>query len=98
MCHAGPTGAALSSLNLRNQFWTSRGIAVLDVNYGGSTGFGRAYRERLYGNWGVVDVEDCINGVKFLGARGKGAAKRPVITGGSAGGYTTATAPAFHAF
>jgi dipeptidyl aminopeptidase/acylaminoacyl peptidase len=96
--HGGPTSSASSTLSLRNQFWTSRGIAVLDVNYGGSTGFGRAYRERLYGNWGVVDVEDCINGVKFLGAQGKVDEKRAVITGGSAGGYTTLAALAFHDF
>jgi dipeptidyl aminopeptidase/acylaminoacyl peptidase len=96
--HGGPTSSASSTLSLRNQFWTSRGIAVLDVNYGGSTGFGRAYRERLFGNWGVVDVEDCINGVKFLAARGKVDEKRAVITGGSAGGYTTLAALAFHDF
>ena len=96
--HGGPTSSASSTLSLRNQFWTSRGIAVLDVNYGGSTGFGRAYRERLYGNWGVVDVEDCINGVKFLGAQGKVDEKRAVITGGSAGGYTALAALAFHDF
>jgi dipeptidyl aminopeptidase/acylaminoacyl peptidase len=96
--HGGPTSSASSTLSLRNQFWTSRGIAVLDVNYGGSTGFGRAYRERLYGNWGVVDVEDCINGVKFLAAHGKVDEKRAVITGGSAGGYTTLAALAFHDF
>src|SRR5882757_4229873 len=96
--HGGPTSSASSTLSLRNQFWTSRGIAVLDVNYGGSTGFGRAYRERLYGNWGVVDVEDCINGVKFLGAQGKVDENRAVITGGSAGGYTTLAALAFHDF
>jgi dipeptidyl aminopeptidase/acylaminoacyl peptidase len=96
--HGGPTSSASSTLSLRNQFWTSRGIAVLDVNYGGSTGFGREYRERLYGNWGVVDVEDCINGVKFLAAHGKVDAKRAVITGGSAGGYTTLAALAFHDF
>jgi dipeptidyl aminopeptidase/acylaminoacyl peptidase len=96
--HGGPTSSASSTLSLRNQFWTSRGIAVLDVNYGGSTGFGRAYRERLYGNWGVVDVEDCISGVKFLAAHGKVDEKRAVITGGSAGGYTTLAALAFHDF
>jgi dipeptidyl aminopeptidase/acylaminoacyl peptidase len=96
--HGGPTSSASSTLSLRNQFWTSRGIAVLDVNYGGSTGFGRAYRERLYGNWGVVDVEDCINGVKFLAAHGKVDENRAVITGGSAGGYTTLAALAFHDF
>jgi dipeptidyl aminopeptidase/acylaminoacyl peptidase len=96
--HGGPTSAASSTLSLRNQFWTSRGIAVLDVNYGGSTGFGREYRERLYDNWGVVDVEDCINGVKFLGSQGRVDAKRAVITGGSAGGYTTLAALVFHDF
>ena len=96
--HGGPTSSASSTLSLRNQFWTSRGVAVLDVNYGGSTGFGRSYRERLYGNWGVVDVEDCINGVKFLGAQGKVDEKRAVITGGSAGGYTALAALAFHDF
>jgi len=96
--HGGPTASASSTLQLRNQFWTSRGIAVLDVNYGGSTGFGREYRERLWGTWGVVDVEDCINGVKFLAANGLVDAKRAVITGGSAGGYTTLAALAFHDF
>jgi dipeptidyl aminopeptidase/acylaminoacyl peptidase len=97
-CHGGPTSAASSTLSLRNQYWTSRGIAVLDVNYGGSTGFGRAYRERLWGNWGVVDVEDCINGAKFLAQQGLIDDKRAVISGGSAGGYTTLAALAFHDF
>jgi len=96
--HGGPTAAASSTFSLYNQFWTSRGIAVLDMNYGGSTGFGREYRERLYGNWGVVDVEDCINGVKFLAQQGLVDAKRAVITGGSAGGYTALAALAFHDF
>jgi dipeptidyl aminopeptidase/acylaminoacyl peptidase len=96
--HGGPTAAASSTLSLRNQFWTSRGIAVLDVNYGGSTGFGREYRERLDGNWGVVDVEDCINGVMFLAQQGLVDGKRAVITGGSAGGYTALAALAFHDF
>jgi dipeptidyl aminopeptidase/acylaminoacyl peptidase len=96
--HGGPTSSASSALSLRNQFWTSRGIAVLDVNYGGSSGFGREYRERLWGTWGVVDVEDCINGVKFLGAQGLADDKRAVITGGSAGGYTALAALAFHDF
>jgi dipeptidyl aminopeptidase/acylaminoacyl peptidase len=94
-CHGGPTSAASSTLNLGIQFWTSRGIAVLDVNYGGSTGFGRAYRERLYGNWGIVDVDDCVNGAKFLIAQNAVDEKRAVITGGSAGGYTTLAALVF---
>jgi dipeptidyl aminopeptidase/acylaminoacyl peptidase len=94
-CHGGPTGAASSSLSLSTQYWTSRGIAVLDVNYGGSTGFGREYRERLYGNWGIVDVDDCVNGAKFLAEMGLVDAQRAVITGGSAGGYTTLAALVF---
>ncbi|HWC95174.1 MAG TPA: prolyl oligopeptidase family serine peptidase [Candidatus Sulfopaludibacter sp.] len=94
-CHGGPTAAASSTLDLRIQFWTSRGIAVLDVNYGGSTGFGREYRERLDGNWGVVDVDDCVNGARFLAERGLVDGKRCVITGGSAGGYTTLAALTF---
>jgi dipeptidyl aminopeptidase/acylaminoacyl peptidase len=97
-CHGGPTSAASSALSLSTQFWTSRGIAVLDVNYGGSTGFGRDYRERLYGNWGIVDVDDCVNGAKYLAAQGWVDAKRAVITGGSAGGYTTLAALVFRDF
>jgi dipeptidyl aminopeptidase/acylaminoacyl peptidase len=97
-CHGGPTSAASSALNLTTQFWTSRGIAVLDVNYGGSTGFGRAYRERLLGNWGIVDVDDCVNGAKFLVAQGRVDARRIVISGGSAGGYTTLAALVFRDF
>ena len=95
-CHGGPTSAASSGLNLGIQYWTSRGIAVLDVNYGGSTGFGRAYRDRLQGQWGVVDVEDCINGARFLVERGLVDPERMVISGGSAGGYTTLAALVFH--
>ena len=95
-CHGGPTSAASSALDLRIQFWTSRGIAVLDVNYGGSTGYGRAYRRRLEGNWGIVDVEDCVNGARFLAEQGLVDGARSVITGGSAGGYTTLAALAFH--
>jgi dipeptidyl aminopeptidase/acylaminoacyl peptidase len=97
-CHGGPTSSASSTLSLRNQFWTSRGIAVLDVNYGGSTGFGRAYRDRLHGTWGVVDVEDCINGAMHLAAQGVVDGGRAVITGGSAGGYTVLAALVFHDF
>jgi dipeptidyl aminopeptidase/acylaminoacyl peptidase len=95
-CHGGPTSAASSTLNLGIQFWTSRGIAVLDVNYGGSTGFGRAYRESLNGNWGIVDVEDCVNGAKHLAEKGLVDGNRSVITGGSAGGYTVLAALTFH--
>ena len=68
-CHGGPTGAASSSLSLGVQFWTSRGFAVVDVNYGGSTGFGRDYRKRLNNSWGIVDVDDCVNVVKYLAAQ-----------------------------
>jgi dipeptidyl aminopeptidase/acylaminoacyl peptidase len=97
-CHGGPTSAASSALSLGIQFWTSRGIAVLDVNYRGSTGFGRAYRDKLHGTWGVVDVDDCINGARFLIARGSVDPARIVISGGSAGGYTTLAALVFHDF
>lgn len=97
-CHGGPTSQASSALNLGIQFWTSRGIAVLDVNYGGSTGFGRAYRDRLRLNWGVVDVDDCVNGARFLADSGRIDPARAVISGGSAGGYTTLAALAFRDF
>jgi dipeptidyl aminopeptidase/acylaminoacyl peptidase len=97
-CHGGPTSAASSTLNFNIQYWTGRGIAVLDVNYGGSTGFGRAYRDRLHRNWGVVDVDDCINGAKFLIEQGLVDPKRIVISGGSAGGYTTLAALVFRDF
>ena len=97
-CHGGPTSAASSALNLGIQYWTSRGIAVLDVNYGGSTGFGRAYRDRLHLTWGVVDVDDCVNGASFLAERGLVDGKRCVISGGSAGGYTTLAALTFRDF
>ena len=93
--HGGPTAAASSSLSLEIQFWTSRGIAVLDVDYGGSTGYGRAYRERLKGQWGVVDVDDCVNGAKYLVERGLADGNRLAIRGGSAGGYTTLCALTF---
>jgi dipeptidyl aminopeptidase/acylaminoacyl peptidase len=93
--HGGPTAAASSTLALTTQYWTSRGFAVLDVNYGGSTGFGRAYRDRLKGNWGLVDVDDCVNGAKFLVRQGLVDPRRLIITGGSAGGYTTLSALTF---
>ncbi len=95
MSHGGPTSATSSAFNLEIQFWTSRGFAVLDVNYGGSTGYGRAYRERLNGQWGIVDVDDCINGAKYLVERSLVDGNRLAITGGSAGGYTTLCALTF---
>ena len=90
--HGGPTSAADSSLDLRKQFWTSRGFGVLDVNYGGSSGFGTEYRRRLNDNWGIVDVDDCINGANYLVEQGLADAKRLIIRGDSAGGYTTLVA------
>ena len=94
--HGGPTSMASSTLKLATQFWTSRGIAVLDVNYGGSSGFGREYRDALQGQWGVVDVDDCIAGAQYLVARGLVDADRLIIRGGSAGGLTTLCALTFH--
>lgn len=94
--HGGPTGATAAVLNLGIQYWTSRGIAVLDVNYRGSSGYGRAYRDALKGRWGLVDVEDCIAGAQFLAAQGKVDGERLLIRGGSAGGYTTLAALTFH--
>jgi len=93
--HGGPTGATSSTLNLAIQYWTSRGLAVLDVNYGGSTGYGRAYRQRLEGQWGAVDVDDCVNGARYLVERDKVDGNRLAIRGGSAGGYTTLSALTF---
>jgi dipeptidyl aminopeptidase/acylaminoacyl peptidase len=95
MSHGGPTASTSNAFNLEKQFWTSRGIAVLDVNYGGSTGYGRAYRERLKGQWGIVDMDDCVNGAKYLVERGLVDGNRLAITGGSAGGYTTLCALTF---
>ncbi|MCL4507364.1 MAG: S9 family peptidase [Chloroflexi bacterium] len=95
MTHGGPTGAASAGFSLHIQFWTSRGFAVLNVNYGGSTGYGRAYRRRLNGQWGVVDVDDAVNGARFLVARGDVDGARLAIEGGSAGGYTTLAALTF---
>ena len=90
--HGGPIAAAHATLDLKIQFWTSRGFAVVDVNYGGSTGFGRAYRERLNGQWGVVDVADLIAAAQHLVRDGKADGARLAIRGGSAGGYTTLAA------
>ena len=93
--HGGPTSAARSLLNPDIQYWTSRGFAVLDVNYGGSTGYGRDYRMRLNGLWGIVDVDDCVNGALFLAGKRRVHARRLIIRGRSAGGYTTLAALAF---
>jgi len=93
--HGGPTAAASTALSLSIQYWTSRGFAVLDVNYGGSTGYGRQYRERLNKKWGIVDVDDCVNGARYLADRGEVDSGRLIITGGSAGGYTTLSALTF---
>jgi dipeptidyl aminopeptidase/acylaminoacyl peptidase len=95
MSHGGPTGATSSTLDLEIQFWTSRGFAVADVNYGGSTGYGRAYRQRLDGKWGIVDVDDCTNCARYLIQRGEVDGRRTAIRGGSAGGYTTLAALTF---
>ncbi len=92
LSHGGPTSMTTNSFSLSVQWWTSRGFGVVDVNYGGSTGFGRAYRERLIGQWGVVDVEDCAAAANDLAERGLADATRLVIRGGSAGGFTTLAA------
>ena len=94
--HGGPTGNTSDQFNLAIQFWTSRGFAVVDVDYGGSTGYGRAYRERLNGRWGEVDVLDCVNAALHLAKAGEADSERLAITGGSAGGFTTLAALAFH--
>jgi dipeptidyl aminopeptidase/acylaminoacyl peptidase len=93
--HGGPTDAADPSLNLEIQFWTTRGFAVVDVDYGGSSGYGRAYRQRLNGRWGEVDVADCVNAARFLVEQGRVDPARLIIRGRSAGGYTTLAALAF---
>src|SRR5262249_18512627 len=94
--HGGPTAATDASLDLSVQFWTSRGFGVVDVNYRGSTGYGRKYREKLYGQWGVVDVVDCIAAAKFLAARGDVDGGKLAVTGRSAGGFTTLCGLTFH--
>jgi dipeptidyl aminopeptidase/acylaminoacyl peptidase len=94
--HGGPTGATNDVLDPKVQFWTSRGFAVLDVNYSGSTGYGRPYRDRLKGQWGIVDVEDAVAGAEAMVAAGKADPNRLIIRGGSAGGYTTLAALTFH--
>lgn len=93
--HGGPTSYSDQTLSLRVQYWTSRGFAVFDVNYGGSSGFGRAYRQRLIHRWGIVDLDDCVHGAAHLVAAGLADADRLAIRGGSAGGYTTLCALTF---
>ena len=95
LSHGGPTSNASTSLDLTKQLLTSRGIAVVDVDYGGSTGYGRTYRRALDGAWGIVDVDDCVAAANFLVARGDADPERLAIAGGSAGGYTTLAALAF---
>ncbi len=94
-CHSGPTAMASTGLSLKIQFWTSRGFGFLDVNYGGSIGYGRAYRERLDGNWGIVDVDDCVAAARYAVERGWVDGNRLAMTGSSAGGYTTLAALTF---
>jgi dienelactone hydrolase len=95
LTHGGPTGATTTEYSATVQYWTSRGFAVVDVNYGGSTGYGRAYRERLDGLWGIVDVQDCVAAAQHLVETGRADPKRLSIEGGSAGGYTTLCALVF---
>jgi len=90
--HGGPTSAAVPVLNVGLQYWTSRGFAVVDVNYGGSTGYGRAYRQQLEGQWGVIDVADCLAAARRLAEQGRVDGNRLCIRGGSAGGFTTLAA------
>jgi dipeptidyl aminopeptidase/acylaminoacyl peptidase len=96
LCHGGPTGSTSTTLNPLIQYWTSRGFAVLDVNYRGSTGYGRSYRHLLEGQWGIADVNDCLNGARFLIEAGFVDGDRVIMRGSSAGGYTTLCALTFH--
>jgi dipeptidyl aminopeptidase/acylaminoacyl peptidase len=98
LSHGGPTSATSPVFQLQRQYWTSRGIGVVDVNYGGSTGYGRAYRKRLNGQWGIVDVDDCVNAARYLVEQGRADPQRLAIAGGSAGGYTTLCALTFRDF
>lgn len=98
MAHGGPTSSASTGLDLKKQFWTSRGFAVLDVNYRGSSGYGREYRDKLKGKWGIADIDDCINGAKYLIREGKVDKNRLIIRGGSAGGYVVLCALTFKNF
>ncbi|MBP6683072.1 MAG: S9 family peptidase [Halioglobus sp.] len=94
--HGGPTAVSSPTFQLSQLYWTSRGFAILDLNYRGSTGFGRDYRRSLYGQWGIFDVEDAVAGANWLASKGLAHPGRLIISGGSAGGYTTLAALAFH--
>jgi len=94
--HGGPTTATTARFEVAIQYWTTRGFAVADVNYGGSSGYGRPYRDRLNGQWGIVDVEDAVNAARYVVAQGKADPNRLIIRGGSAGGYTALAALVFH--
>jgi dipeptidyl aminopeptidase/acylaminoacyl peptidase len=94
--HGGPTAAAKATFDLTIQYWTSRGFAVADVNYGGSSGYGRDYRQRLTGQWGVVDVADVVNVTRYLVTRGKADVRKLIVRGRSAGGYTTLASLTFY--
>ena len=96
--HGGPTSATTTGLNLNVQFWTSRGFSVLDVNYGGSSGYGREYRRSLNLKWGIVDVDDCISAASHIVKRGNADPNRLAIRGGSAGGFTTLASLTFRDF
>lgn len=98
LSHGGPISATSPVFRFKIQYWTSRGVGVVDVNYGGSTGYGRAYRERLNGQWGIVDVDDCVNAARYLVDQGLADPERLAIAGGSAGGYTTLCALTFRDF
>jgi dipeptidyl aminopeptidase/acylaminoacyl peptidase len=95
LCHGGPTGATDTALNFKIQFWTSRGFAIFDINYRGSTGYGRAFRDSLKQHWGVKDVDDVCAGAQHLVTLGLADPKRLAIKGGSAGGYTVLAALTF---
>ena len=94
--HGGPTGATSAAFRLNRQFWTTRGFAIIDINYGGSTGYGRNYRERLRGQWGIVDIDDTKAGLDFLVEQGLADPERLMIAGGSAGGYSVLVALSQH--
>ncbi|MGK0258539.1 MAG: dipeptidyl aminopeptidase/acylaminoacyl peptidase [Candidatus Azotimanducaceae bacterium] len=95
LMHGGPTGATSPQFSIAKQYWTSRGIAIVDVNYRGSTGYGRAYRQELNGQWGIVDLQDAVAATEYLVSQGKADPERLLIRGGSAGGFTTLSALAF---